>query len=319
VGEWYRTSYKYRRSNDRKFASSSQSLVRAVYGTGVSNGLKLCRQSTMIFDIDGLEVFFPYDRMYQEQYQYMRSLKQILDAGGHGLLEMPTGTGKTVCLLSLITSYQYAFPKTGKLIYATRTVPEMNHVMQELLVVLTYRATALERRRLDSARNLEPDSSISGRKKARKMCTNRTGCMGPDADNLGAGGSGVLALCLSSRRNMCINQKVVVSDGEAVDAACRSRTASWVLDAKRAGSNEAETCEFYDQFMSIGEATSLPSGVYDLNALKDWGIRKGWCPYFLTRQAINHAHILVFNYQYMLDPKVRFANSPENATCVFAS
>jgi len=26
--------------------------------------------------------------------------------------------------------------------------------------------------------------------------------------------------------------------------------------------------------------------------------------YFLTRQAINHANILVFNYQYMLDPKV---------------
>jgi DNA excision repair protein ERCC-2 len=36
----------------------------------------------------------------------MRSLKQALDAGGHCLLEMPTGTGKTVCLLSLITSYQ---------------------------------------------------------------------------------------------------------------------------------------------------------------------------------------------------------------------
>ena len=26
--------------------------------------------------------------------------------------------------------------------------------------------------------------------------------------------------------------------------------------------------------------------------------------YYLTRQAINHANILVFNYQYMLDPKV---------------
>lgn len=25
---------------------------------------------------------------------------------GHALLEMPTGTGKTVCLISLVTSYQ---------------------------------------------------------------------------------------------------------------------------------------------------------------------------------------------------------------------
>lgn len=50
----------------------------------------------MRFRIDDLEVFFPYERMYLEQYQYMRSIKQALDAEGHALLEMPTGTGKTV-------------------------------------------------------------------------------------------------------------------------------------------------------------------------------------------------------------------------------
>jgi hypothetical protein len=41
---------------------------------------------------------------------------------------MPTGTGKTITLLSLITSYQLAHPETGKLIYCTRTVPEMEKV-----------------------------------------------------------------------------------------------------------------------------------------------------------------------------------------------
>ena len=48
----------------------------------------------------------------------------------------------------------------------------------------------------------------------------------------------------------------------------------------------------------------MPSGVYDLEELKKWGQTRGWCPYYLTRQGINHANILVFNYQYMLDPKV---------------
>lgn len=43
--------------------------------------------------------------------------------------QMPTGTGKTITLLSLITSYQLAHPETGKLIYCTRTVPEMEKVM----------------------------------------------------------------------------------------------------------------------------------------------------------------------------------------------
>lgn len=72
-----------------------------------------------------LEVFFPYDYLYREQYEYMLELKHAICAKGHALLEMPTGTGKTVCLVSLISSYQFAHPEAGKFIYCTRTVPEM--------------------------------------------------------------------------------------------------------------------------------------------------------------------------------------------------
>ena len=47
----------------------------------------------MRFLIDDLEVLFPYPRMYSEQLQYMTELKRAVDARGHGMLEMPTGTG----------------------------------------------------------------------------------------------------------------------------------------------------------------------------------------------------------------------------------
>ena len=91
----------------------------------------------MRFHLGDVEVFFPYDRIYPEQYQYMSRLKEALDVGAgggaqrrHCLLEMPTGTGKTVSLLSLITSYQATHKlKVGKLIYCTRTVPEMTHAI----------------------------------------------------------------------------------------------------------------------------------------------------------------------------------------------
>ncbi len=76
-----------------------------------------------------MEVFFPYSYIYPEQYQYMVSLKRVLDAKGPGLLEMPSGTGKTVTLLSLITSYQRAHPEVGKLVYCSRTVSEIEKVM----------------------------------------------------------------------------------------------------------------------------------------------------------------------------------------------
>jgi DNA excision repair protein ERCC-2 len=253
----------------------------------------------MRFDLDGLDVFFPYDRMYLEQHQYMRALKQSLDAGGHCLLEMPTGTGKTVCLLSLITSYQYANPSAGKLVYATRTVPEMNHVMQELAVVMNYRAQELRKQTINNSNEQEdPNSNSTTNKKSKRSI------LGPSSDPGGAGGSGALALCLSSRRNLCVNNHVMAeSDREAVDAACRQRTASWVLEASKTNSS-IETCSYFDTFLQAGESTTMPSGVYDLQELQVWGKQQGWCPYYLTRQALNHANILVFNYQYMLDPKV---------------
>jgi len=56
------------------------------------------------FFIGNLRVFFPYDSIYPEQYRYMCELKRALDAKGNSVLEMPTGTGKTVTLFSLITS-----------------------------------------------------------------------------------------------------------------------------------------------------------------------------------------------------------------------
>jgi DNA excision repair protein ERCC-2 len=44
--------------------------------------------------------------------------------------------------------------------------------------------------------------------------------------------------------------------------------------------------------------------VYALDDLKKLGEDRGWCPYFMTRHILNRANIVVYNYQYMLDPKV---------------
>lgn len=77
--------FRYRWTSRSKLALIKNTLSSHTHSQGVK----------MRFNLDGLDVFFPYDRIYLEQHQYMRSLKQALDAGGHCLLEMPTGTGKT--------------------------------------------------------------------------------------------------------------------------------------------------------------------------------------------------------------------------------
>jgi DNA excision repair protein ERCC-2 len=213
------------------------------------------------------------------------------------LLEMPTGTGKTVCLLSLITSYQFANPSAGKLIYCTRTVPEMNHVMEELATVLAYRANELQKQdeqlqqeqHQQSSANRAPTNETSTdientggtlvgnntgtdsrvAKKPRKIYGKKTGPrsnMGPihntgGGQYSGAGGSNVLAVCLSSRRNMCVHKRVMEeSDREAVDAACRSMTSSWVIEAAQRNPGSMETCSYYDNYQAANYRNGVKRG-----------------------------------------------------------
>ena len=94
----------------------------------------------MKFFIGDLPVLFPYPRIYPEQYAYMCDLKRTLDSGGHCVLEMPSGTGKTVSLLSLIVAYQQFYPEHRKLIYCSRTMSEIEKALAELKALMKYRA-----------------------------------------------------------------------------------------------------------------------------------------------------------------------------------
>eukprot|EP01127_Copromyxa_protea_P018211 TRINITY_DN5675_c0_g1_i1.p1 TRINITY_DN5675_c0_g1~~TRINITY_DN5675_c0_g1_i1.p1 ORF type:complete len:762 (+),score=107.42 TRINITY_DN5675_c0_g1_i1:36-2321(+) len=217
----------------------------------------------MKFYLEDLLVYFPFTYIYPEQYEYMLSLKRGLDAGGAVCLEMPTGTGKTVSLLSLIVSYQLWKPEIGKLIYCCRTVGEVSKTLEELRVVLAYR-----------------DSE------------------------LGEAAPSTLALSLSSRKNLCIHPVAsALETRDAVDGACRKMTAPWRREASQEPGNNVTLCDFYEGFEKEGTHMSL-SGIYSLEDLKAFGKKYNLCPYFLARHAITTANILVYSYQYMLNPRI---------------
>ncbi|WRX10965.1 ATP-dependent helicase [Theobroma cacao] len=195
----------------------------------------------MKFQIEDVTVYFPYDHIYPEQYSYMIELKRALDAKGHCLLEMPTGTGKTIALLSLITSYSLSKPQSPiKLIYCTRTVHEMEKTLAELKLLHNYQIKHL----------------------------------GPQAR--------ILAIGLSSRKNLCVNPTVLAAENrDSVDAGCRKLTASWVR-AMAAENPNVPTCQFFENYEKAASAAVLPPGVYTLQ----------------------FANVVVYSYQYLLDPKV---------------
>lgn len=229
----------------------------------------------------------------------MVELKRILDAPGHGLLEMPSGTGKTATLLSFILAYQAAHPdRSSRLVYCSRTVPEIDKALEELKRVVAYR---------------EAQIGVP---------------------------SGILGLGITSRRNLCVNAEVLTGSGaaepaqgssdgltpghgRAVDARCHSVTASWVR--ARAAQHPGEgvkKCDFFENLERLTEGGEplVPSGVYTLEELKDWGRKQGICPYFLARRAMASAQVIVYSYYYLLDPKVASlvsADLPRDAIIVF--
>ena len=77
--------------------------------------------------VDGLAIHFPY-KPYACQIEYMTEVVRALNSKNHGALESPTGTGKTLCLLtaSLAWLHNYSVKankgaKRIQIIYTSRT------------------------------------------------------------------------------------------------------------------------------------------------------------------------------------------------------
>ncbi|SBT71121.1 TFIIH basal transcription factor complex helicase XPD subunit, putative [Plasmodium malariae] len=215
----------------------------------------------VVFYLDDLEVFFPYDYIYPEQYAYMKYLKKTLDSEGHCVLEMPTGTGKTVAIFSLITSYQYYKNDEGKFIFCTRTVAEMEKSLIELKKVIMYRINIIKKRNekkcnADGVQERKLNSSECAKESNCILYTNQPDDM-PSTDqpdgmthtqqqgevkslnnNLATNekfgkNSEILAIGISARRCMCVNEKVLLKhEREKIDEECRKLTATFVREKK---------------------------------------------------------------------------------------
>ncbi|ORZ03452.1 DNA repair helicase [Syncephalastrum racemosum] len=220
----------------------------------------------MIFNIDDLVVHFPYDKIYPEQFQYMCDLKRALDAKGHCVLEMPSGTGKTVSLLSLIVAYQMQHPEDHrKFIYCSRTVPEIEKALAELKQLMDYRSES-----------------------------------GLEDNYFGLGLTSRKNLCLHPVVSRERRGKVVDSKCRNMTASwVRSRA----KDPEN-GNTNIELCDFYEQLDATNSPNPIPSGVYTLADLKNYCKEMRFCPYYLVRRAIPLANIVIYSYHYMLDPKV---------------
>ena len=116
---------------------------------------------------------------------------------------------------------------------------------------------------------------------------------------------------------MCVHDAVSqFEQKDKVDSMCRALTTSWVREKAHEQQATDELCSFFEGFDATGADASL-TGVFDINDLRQLGRQRTWCPYFLARHLINLANVVVFNYQYLIDPKIASLVSKElEAECI---
>ncbi|XP_041060886.1 regulator of telomere elongation helicase 1 isoform X2 [Carcharodon carcharias] len=228
---------------------------------------------------DGIMIDFPYTP-YKCQEDYMSKVIECLQKKVNGVLESPTGTGKTLCLLcaslawrehlrdsisankisrklngeelfdgrslsswgsASIDADSASYSDIPKIIYASRTHSQLTQVINEL------RSTAYR----------------------PKVCV------------------------LGSREQLCIHPEVMKQESNHVKVhMCRAKIST-------------RTCHFYNNVEEKSTEKEFTQSILDVEDLVKSGTKHRVCPYYLSRALKQNAEIIFMPYNYLLDPKSR--------------
>eukprot|EP01065_Artemidia_motanka_P037992 TRINITY_DN46875_c0_g1_i1.p1 TRINITY_DN46875_c0_g1~~TRINITY_DN46875_c0_g1_i1.p1 ORF type:complete len:1044 (+),score=290.51 TRINITY_DN46875_c0_g1_i1:59-3190(+) len=275
------------------------------------------------YDIDGVPVEFPFEA-YPSQLAYMREVIRALDTGSNALLESPTGTGKTLCLLCATLAWtlnrgtlpqqdELVPPRPPRILYTSRTHAQLRQVVAE------FRRTAYAQMR-------------------------------ESTDDDFVGDFVVTAAALASRDQLCVHRSAAGTTGAQRNSVCAALRAGHQAEKART------KCHFYNNvhgFVKRGGLRSLRRGqddgegpgedfsglwvettkrrpvaverqkkvpsdasVLDIEELAEVGRDHGFCPFYFARQTSRTASIVFAPYNYVVSPATRRALGLETAGCV---
>ncbi|CUT99326.1 regulator of telomere length splice variant [Echinococcus multilocularis] len=232
-----------------------------------------------------VEVTFPHEP-YECQKSYMQSVVNALSQRRHAILESPTGTGKTLCLLCASLGwleYSLAQQQLKRLEQpwdSTSPCGPLNssNKFDAPLLIFSSRTHA----QLNQAVQAFKNTVYSSR---------RIGVLG-------------------SRDQLCSLPEVLnLETNSAKVYQCRLRVST-------------RTCEYYRNFDASRDKlldTMKTSKITDIEDLVKFGRENRACAYYLSREVKSDAEILFMPYNYLLDVKIRTLYGIEltNAVVIF--
>uniref|UniRef100_A0A8D8SK57 Regulator of telomere elongation helicase 1 homolog n=2 Tax=Cacopsylla melanoneura TaxID=428564 RepID=A0A8D8SK57_9HEMI len=226
-------------------------------------------------EIRGIPVKFPYEP-YDLQKEYMSKVIECLQTGKNGLLESPTGTGKTLCLLCATLAWQMAKKAS---IQAQRLGFNTESSMSSLEFITGDNNTTKWEDKFRAPRALYSSRTHSQLNQVLRELQKTEY-------------THVKVSTLGSRDQLCIHPDVSNpnNSGAVKKAMCRALVSN-------------RSCKYYEEVAS--KVIDLNIEVGDIEDLVKKGKKKKCCPYFATKELQKSADVIFLPYNYLLDQRIR--------------
>ncbi|XP_043351959.1 regulator of telomere elongation helicase 1 isoform X5 [Dermochelys coriacea] len=245
----------------------------------------MCVRSSMPkITLNGIAVDFPF-QPYRCQEEYMTKVLECLQKKVNGILESPTGTGKTLCLLCATLAWREHFKDT---ISARKIAQRMNGV--ELFPDRPMSSWG------DAGKDAEIPAYYTDIPKI--IYASRTHSQLTQViSELKSTVYRPKVCVLGSREQLCINPEVKRQESNHVQIhMCRMKVM-------------ARTCHFYNNVEEKSTEKELINSILDIEDLVKNGNKHRVCPYYLSRSLKQQADIIFMPYNYLLDSKSRRAHN----------
>ncbi|XP_014223944.1 regulator of telomere elongation helicase 1 homolog [Trichogramma pretiosum] len=238
-------------------------------------------------ELKGVVVKFPF-QPYKVQEDYMSKVIECLQDRKHGVLESPTGTGKTLCLLC--SSLSWLLVKKAQLQMQVQTADCLDQVASGNDYVSQFSKSLNKAGGKALVEN--PNAAWENPK---IIYASRTHSQLSQAmqELKRTAYSHVRVTVLGSRDQLCINPEV----------AAEPNTMNKIHMCQAKVKNR--TCHYYNNVDLRKDDASITDNILDIEDLVKTGTKLRCCPYYLSRELKQSADIIFMPYNYILDPKTR--------------
>ncbi|XP_050509376.1 regulator of telomere elongation helicase 1 homolog isoform X1 [Diabrotica virgifera virgifera] len=232
--------------------------------------------------IRGVPISFPFEP-YEIQKEYMDKVLECLQNETNGVLESPTGTGKT---LSLLCSTLAWLQLKKAQVQAQRQI-SMQENENEFLATINSKLNDIAGKQI-SSRALSGIPTVIYASRTHSQLSQAMQEMKKTAY------SHMKAIVLGSRDQLCIHPEVEKEENRNFKI--------MMCQLKR----KTRSCKFFNKVEAHSQNKNvLDINVMDIEDLIKLGKCNGFCPFYMSKELKDQADIIFMPYNYLIDPSIR--------------